>query len=102
MKKKNASHCKITLEYLFEISQKLSGALGRKKCKELVETAHKYQIRLKKIKQLICKICYNVLTPKITCTAALETRECGFGLSVTCNNCSNNTFIVQRKKRGST
>ncbi|ELA41281.1 uncharacterized protein VICG_01654 [Vittaforma corneae ATCC 50505] len=96
MRQKNTKHIQTSLEYLLKLAQILPNHLGRKKAKDLMQICRKYQIRLGKVKQIICKKCYTVLTPKISSESKLEKRECGFGMSVQCNSCSSSTFTVKR------
>lgn len=84
------------MEYLLKLAQALPGRLGRKKVEDLLQIANKYQVRLGKVKQVICKHCHTLLTPKVSSEAKLEKRACGLGISVKCSNCTSSTFTVRR------
>lgn len=96
MKPRNIRHVQISLEYLLRLSQSLPPCLARRKSKEMLQIANKYQIKMQKVSRILCETCSSVLIPRVTCEAKLEKRECGFGLAVACNNCKAATFTVKR------
>lgn len=98
MAKRNNTNAQKTLEYLFEIAQRIPGDLGKRKCKEFIEVAQRHQIRLGMFKRIICKRCYTILTPKVASDTYLEKRENGFGVLIKCKNCYKEYFTVNRGK----
>jgi len=97
MKPKSPKHILATMEYMLWLAQRLPPFLGRRKAAALVRVANRHQIRMKKIKQMICRKCHSFLTPKVSCVAEVVKRGCGTGIEVKCNNCHDTTFTVRRR-----
>ncbi len=97
MKNKNAKHVQLTMEYQLKMAYLLPEDLQKRKIKEMLQLANKYQIRVGKIKRIICKKCFSILIPKINSETLLEKRDCGFGITIKCNSCQNNNFLAKNK-----
>ncbi|KAI5149522.1 hypothetical protein ENBRE01_0956 [Enteropsectra breve] len=97
MKAKNIKTISTHINYLYRIAVETPyRSLAKKKCMSLKALAEKNQLKLKEMKKTICKSCFSILIPKLTCKTQMVKKECGFGFENICTDCNNTTFTVYR------